>query len=274
VPGPPREPRTPPASGALVVPGAPAVPGAPGPPRPPGATGRPRTHEAVLARIEADLAAGRLSVGGRLPPERTLAEQLGVSRASVREAVRVLEAMGVVRVGVGSGPEAGTVVVADPATGLTAALRLHLGTRALPIADVVAGRLLLETWGVAAAAVDPRGDALARARGLLDRMAPPALTAEEFHRLDAEFHVALAEAAGNVLVSAIMAALRDAVHSYVMAAVGRLPDWESTARRLRGEHAHLLALVEAGDAAGASAAVRAHIEGFYAEARVSGLADG
>jgi GntR family transcriptional repressor for pyruvate dehydrogenase complex len=73
-----------------------------------------RTHQLVLSWIEAELSEGRLTVGGRLPAERTLAEQLKVSRTSVREAIRILEAMGVVRAGVGSGPEAGTVVISDP----------------------------------------------------------------------------------------------------------------------------------------------------------------
>ncbi|HEY3509661.1 MAG TPA: GntR family transcriptional regulator, partial [Kribbella sp.] len=79
-----------------------------------------KNYELVLHRVEADLAAGRLRVGGRLPGERALAEQLGISRPSVREAVRVLEAMGVVRTATGSGPEAGTVIVAEPVSPLTA----------------------------------------------------------------------------------------------------------------------------------------------------------
>nr|WP_240894969.1 FCD domain-containing protein [Kineococcus siccus] len=226
-----------------------------------------------MQRIEADLAAGRLRLGGRLPPERALAEQLGVSRASVREAVRVLEAMGVVRAGVGSGPEAGTVVVADPAVPLAAAVRLHLGTRALPIGDVVDARVLLETWAAASAAAPGRGGAAAleRAAQLLGDMAEESLPADAFHRLDAEFHVALAEAAGNVLVTAVMVALREAIHSYVMTAVAALPDWEGTARRLRAEHTAILDAVRAGEAAAATEAVRSHIVGFYSEARVSGL---
>ncbi|GAB7192708.1 FCD domain-containing protein [Kineococcus sp. NUM-3379] len=234
-----------------------------------------RTHEAVLRRIEADLACGDLRVGGRLPPERLLAEQLGVSRASVREAIRVLEAMGVVRSAVGSGPDSGTVVVGDPAAPLTAALRLHLGTRALPIADLVEARVLLESWAVAAAA---QGDGarhggaeeqLARAEELLDAMDDEQLSPERFHFLDAEFHVSLAAAAGNVLVTTVMVALREAVHGYVMAAVPSLPDWPGTARRLRAEHREVVRAVRAHEADRAVHAVRAHIEGFTAEAGLS-----
>ena len=231
-----------------------------------------RTHEAVLRRIEADLARGELRVGGRLPPERTLAEQLGVSRASVREAIRVLEAMGVVRSSVGSGPDAGTVVVGDPAAPLSAVLRLHLGTRALPLHDLVEARVLLESWAVGAAAGAPAaaGADLARAEELLTAMDDEALPPERFHSLDAEFHVALAAAAGNVLVTAVMVALREAVHGYVMAAVPGLPDWPGTAHRLRGEHRDLVRAVREGQVERAVGAVRAHIEGFTAEAGLAG----
>jgi GntR family transcriptional repressor for pyruvate dehydrogenase complex len=111
-----------------------------------------KNYELVLHRVEADLAAGRLRIGGRLPAERVLAEQLGISRPSVREAVRVLEAMGVVRTATGSGPEAGAVIVAEPVPPLTAVLRLHLATNHLPMGDVVQTRLLLESWAAREAA--------------------------------------------------------------------------------------------------------------------------
>ena len=113
---------------------------------------RVKNYELVLHRVEADLAAGRLRIGGRLPGERVLAEQLGISRPSVREAVRVLEAMGVVRTATGSGPEAGAVIVAEPVSPLTAVLRLHLATNHLPMGDVVQTRLLLESWAAREAA--------------------------------------------------------------------------------------------------------------------------
>ena len=111
-----------------------------------------RTHQLVLAHVEAELAAGRLTLGGRLPGERALAEQLGISRPSVREAIRALEVLGVVRTATGSGPEAGAVIVADPAAGLGLALRLHVATSGVAVGDVVQLRLLLESWAVREAA--------------------------------------------------------------------------------------------------------------------------
>jgi GntR family transcriptional repressor for pyruvate dehydrogenase complex len=55
-----------------------------------------RTHQLVLSWIENELSGGRLTVGGRLPAERTLAEQLNVSRTSVREAIQGLVSLGVI----------------------------------------------------------------------------------------------------------------------------------------------------------------------------------
>jgi GntR family transcriptional repressor for pyruvate dehydrogenase complex len=229
---------------------------------------RERTHELVVRRIEADLFDGRISLGERLPGERGIAEQLGVSRASVREAIRVLEAMGIVRTAVGSGADAGAVIVADPSLALTAALRLHLATSHLVIADVVATRVLLESWALRVAAASPDHGQYAKAHQLLDEMDDTTLAPAEFHRLDAEFHVEMTRQAGNVVVAAVMASLRESIQGYVLAAVPALPDWPAMTRKLRREHRRMLAAVRANDGAAAAVAVTKHIEGFY---RAAGL---
>lgn len=222
-----------------------------------------RTHELVLGWIEKQLSDGHLVLGGRLPAERALAEQLEVSRTSVREAIRILEAMGVVRAGVGSGKDAGTVVIAEPATALGSALRLHVATQHLPVADIVQTRILLESWAVSRAKAD--APELAEAARLLDEMdASPAV--DDFLALDVAFHLALAEAAGNAVVSTIMGSLREAIHGYTAAFTANLPNWDDTANRLRCEHRAILKAVNDGDGGGAAALVAAHIEGYYREA--------
>ena len=79
---------------------------------------RARTYELVLDRIEEQIRSGQLSVGDRLPPERDLAAMLGVSRAAIREALRVLEAQGVLlKPQVGTGPESGSIIADTPGAG-------------------------------------------------------------------------------------------------------------------------------------------------------------
>jgi GntR family transcriptional regulator, transcriptional repressor for pyruvate dehydrogenase complex len=128
------------------------------------------TSELVLAHVEQELAAGRLTLGGRLPAERALAEHLGISRPSVREAIRALEVLGVVRTATGSGPQAGAVIVADPAARIGAALRLHVATTGLAVSDVVQLRVLVEGWALREASGRPDESVFAAASVLLDEM--------------------------------------------------------------------------------------------------------
>jgi GntR family transcriptional regulator, transcriptional repressor for pyruvate dehydrogenase complex len=227
-----------------------------------------KAYELVLEWVEAEIAGRRLSIGDRLPSERSMADQLGVSRTSVREAIRVLEAMGVIRTSVGSGPEAGAVVVAEPRSPLTSALRLHVATTHLPIADIVQTRILLESWAVRQAGNGANPQALRAAERLLDSMDDPRLEPEQFHLLDAEFHVVLTALAGNTLVTTVMAALREAIHGYVIEAVPHLDNWTEMAVHLRQEHRAVLAAVRAGDGENAASLVTDHIDGFYRAAQL------
>src|SRR4051794_33217012 len=104
-----------------------------------------RAYTVVLDWIEDQLRSGEISLGDKLPSERILAEQFGISRASVREAIRILDVMGLVRSSTGSGPAAGAVVISEASAALAWALRMHVATRPLPIKDLVQTRLLLET---------------------------------------------------------------------------------------------------------------------------------
>ncbi|WP_125773241.1 FadR/GntR family transcriptional regulator [Antribacter gilvus] len=242
-----------------------------------------RTHERVLAQIEADLRSGKWGLGERLPGERALAEQLGVSRPSVREAIRILEAMGIVRTAVGSGPTSGATVIDRPAAGLGAAVRLHVASGTLAVSDVVATRTLLESWAAREAATrigapdatEPPVPAaehqyLDEAWRLLGAMDDPGLSVAEFIERDQDFHLQLARMAGNQLVEAIMTGMRSAVGSYVTAGAERLPTWGTTAARLSAEHRTILDAIGSGDADTAEKLVREHIQGFYRETGLDG----
>jgi GntR family transcriptional repressor for pyruvate dehydrogenase complex len=185
----------------------------------------------------------------------------------VREGIRVLEALGLVRTAVGSGPDAGAVVTGDAAAGFGVALRLHLAASTLPIDDVVRTRIVLEAAAVRAAAERPTASELAVAARLLDDMADASLSPERFHELDCDFHLALVRASGNEVTTVIMASLRDAIRGYVLDGVARLPDWPATARRLRREHRRLLTAVSRGDGTAAERIVTAHIERFHRASR-------
>jgi GntR family transcriptional repressor for pyruvate dehydrogenase complex len=228
------------------------------------------SHLKVVEHVETALRGGELRVGDRLPAERALAADLGISRASLREGLRVLQAMGVLRPGTGRGPLAGTVVVADMSAAFTGALRIHVASARLPVPDVVRTRTVLESWTVAEAARRGQPQPLRQARLLFEAMAVPRIEQEEFYSLDAQFHLALAEAAGNQVIIAIMASLRESIEAYVRAGSRAAGEgWASLRRRLRAQHQGVLEAVDAGDAALASRRVVAHIEDFYRRTNVT-----
>ncbi|WP_346768832.1 FadR/GntR family transcriptional regulator [Crystallibacter degradans] len=229
----------------------------------------PRAYEAVLQSIEAELRSGALKLGDQLPGERTLAEKHGLSRASVRDAIRILDVLGVVRTSTGSGPNAGAIIVSQPASGLAAALRLHVATRQLTVSEIVQTRILLETGAAEAVTIDPENEAtrakLDEAAGLLELMDDPKLARADFHSLDARFHVLLSSLAGNAVIEAMMESLRLSISDYVAESIRSDEAWEPVADVLRGQHHGILAAVSAGEGKRASQLLREHIEWFYAE---------
>lgn len=224
-----------------------------------------RAWQAVLEHVESRLLSGALAPGDHLPGERALSADLGVGRSSVREALRVLEAMGLIRTAAGSGPTAGAIIIATPGGAMSSLMRLQVAARGFPVADIVRTRLVLEAQ-VAGDLADasPEPD-LAPAEALLDAMDEPSLSAGEFLALDAQFHLALAEASGNQVITATMAGLRGGIESYALDGLARLADWGATCTRLRHEHRGVLAAIRATDASLARSRIRDHISGYYAE---------
>ncbi|MFE9424968.1 FadR/GntR family transcriptional regulator [Kitasatospora sp. NPDC006697] len=237
---------------------------------------RSRTFELVLDRIEEQILAGKLRVGDRLPPERELVELLGVSRAAIREALRVLEAQGVVRAKVGTGPDSGSVIAALPTAGLTQLLRFHLALANFPLPDVVDTRAALERssarLAAERAAAGRATDQLTALGELLARMDDPALTREQFNDCDTAFHVAIAEAGGNRLMADLTIAVRNAVRHPLLTAFHRITDWPAAAATLRAEHHAIHTAITAGDAEAAGELMEAHIHRFHHEVALPALA--
>ncbi|MGW7291881.1 FadR/GntR family transcriptional regulator [Streptomyces xiamenensis] len=224
-----------------------------------------RTYEQVMAQIEKRITDGYLRPGDRLPSEREFSQLLGVSRPSLREALRVLQALGIVEVRTGGGPDGGSVFIGHPGSGFADLLRLQLALGHFSDTDVLQTRLALEVWVAAEAARHATPEDTDRMRAILDRMDDPELTAREFNRLDAEFHVVIAESAGNVLTAHLMGSLRTAIQRRMIDAYERLDDWRTTATTVRKEHRRILDAIERRDTDGAVTTVRAHITDFYAD---------
>lgn len=220
---------------------------------------RARAHELVLDQVEEQILAGTLRVGDRLPGERDLAARLHVSRAAVREAIRTLEAQGVVRSGVGSGPDAGTVVAAVPSEALTRLLRLHVALANFPWEDVVEARVMLERSSAALAAAHATPDDLAGLGRALEAMEAEQDRAT-YNRLDTAFHIAIAEAGGNRLFGDLTIAIRESMSRPILRDLERLGEgWGEVRTQLCREHRALHDAIAAGDGTASADLVEQHI---------------
>jgi GntR family transcriptional repressor for pyruvate dehydrogenase complex len=219
-----------------------------------------RAFEQIIFQISEAITEGRVRPGDRLPSERELAETFGVSRASVREALRALEVFGVLVARRGTGRDAGSTVADSAGEGLTNAIRLHAGLLQIVMRDIVDIRAVLESFAARRAA--EHSATQSELRDLIDRM-QAAPDAHAYHGLDTDFHVALARASGNALLPVLMESLRSAMQRDMLAGFSRLEDWEAERDRLVVEHRHIVERIEAGDPDGAATALQDHIMGFY-----------
>lgn len=231
---------------------------------------RYRTYEQVLQRIESQIFSGALRAGERLPPERELAELLGVSRPAVREALRVLEAQGAVRSQAGNGPGSGTTIDRLPSDALARLLRLHVALGSFPPQDIIDTRVTLERSSVALACQNAGPKDIERMRAPLLAMDEPDIDRETFNQFDIDFHVALADAGGNRLMSDVTRAIRESVRTPFMAAVTAMPEtgeggWLGIREGLRVQHHAIFAAVESGQAERAAELVESHIRDFYVD---------
>lgn len=226
-----------------------------------GVTRRP-VYVQVADQMREAVLSGDLVPGTVLPSERELCEQFEVSRTSVREALRALQAEGFVA---GAGPNA-PLRVAGPealAVGPRQALERLQRMGRVPLTDLLDLRCALEAAAVEAAARRLPRPSLAPARAEIDAMHAAAVDVEAFEQADVRFHLALAGASGNQALELMMVAVRDSIAAHLLAALRSVADPPATIVRLTGEHERILAAVEQRDAARAGELMREHILGLY-----------
>ncbi|MCP9486015.1 MAG: FadR family transcriptional regulator [Gaiellaceae bacterium MAG52_C11] len=222
-----------------------------------------RIFEEILDQLEQAILDGHISAGDRLPSERQLAEQFNASRTSVREAVRVLEALGVAKVKPGA--ENGAVLVEKPDDALRLLLRFQLALRHISIASVIEFRTVLEPWSARAASERATDDAISRMQAVLVAMGNPIVGPAEFHQLDATFHIEIARAAQNDLVVLVLDGARTSIERIMLDALSRVPDWPATRVRIRDEHAQIVNAIAKRRAEDAETLMKRHIRSFYDE---------
>jgi len=205
---------------------------------------RQKVAEEVLSVLRQRILAGRYEPGAKLPPERELAKELGVNRASLREALKKLEHLGLVTIRQGDGTR---VTHYEQTAGIE--LISHL----LPLSPDLAPDLFefRRVFGreVARLAAERAQEAdVIRLRDLAERARAPELTAEQVFDIDFEFYGALSEAARNRVVTMLVNTVRKSTEAFrpllSLLIVSR--------ERVSEHHRAIIAAIEAHDGARAA----------------------
>jgi GntR family transcriptional repressor for pyruvate dehydrogenase complex len=205
----------------------------------------------VVSQMRDLIMSGQLRAGQRLPSERQLGEDFGVSRTVVREAVRSLAAKGLVE-SVGRGLR----VAAPDHQAVAETMRLFLHGRPISYEKVHEVRAVIEVAVAGFAATRATPTDIAALEQLCDQLASGVGTIEDAAVLDVNFHLGLADATRNELYHLLLLSIQDVLMEI------RRTTLALKGRRVSGAKAHrkILGRVAAGDADGAREAMRAHLD--------------
>ena len=210
----------------------------------------------IVLQVERLILNDSLKPGDRLPSEREMAELLGVSRPSLREAVRILQARGRLVVKHGQG-----VFVAVPRS--EQELRAALGETELTLGELYAMREVLEVPAAGWAAERATDERLATIRAALEALNAaidaPEREYDQLRQLDADFHLSIAIAAGNRFLRQTSHVLNEMILSGMQTTL-LIPGRVEASRR---DHERIYAALAAHDAVAARKAARAHIDAAH-----------
>lgn len=211
-----------------------------------------RLYRQVADQLRALIEAGEYAPGVRLPSERDLAEKLGISRPTVREALIVLEVEGRVRIRVGSG----VYVVEAP----------EIPPLPMPAAqaegpfEVLHARQLIEAAVAEEAARSAAPEDIAALEAILARMADATHPGAQTIQLDRAFHVTIAGAVGNGYLVRVVGELFDQRINPYFSQLASYFETRETWTQALAEHRAILERIAARDAQGANLAMRRHLQ--------------
>jgi len=211
-----------------------------------------RAHEYVAEQIRRHISLRLIKPGEALPAERELAAMFGVGRPTIQNALRLLEAAGLVESR--RGRAGGTFVSQRDGDSLAAdEMLVRVMRHRKELEDLMQYRSLIEPQVARVAATSRRTQDLAAMRKAIAGMVA-ATNEPEYMQHDTDFHIAIARATGNGLLVGAIEEIRMKLND----AMTLLPESDTWHRRISREHELLLEAIERGDAARAERLMEEH----------------
>ncbi|SDI43175.1 FadR/GntR family transcriptional regulator [Nonomuraea jiangxiensis] len=222
-----------------------------------------RAYERVVEQVEEAIESGSLTPGQRLPSERELMVQFSVSRSTVREALRVLQARGLVRSRPGD-PNGAEVLPFTPAA-LHKSMTTLARVEELSLAELLQFRMVLDSSAILLATRQRSEEQLAEMDAAVARMREAVEAGHDtFGAADVAFHDAVARASGNKLIQICTDVVRSIVLGLISEKIATAPDRAALMRQSISHHEEVIAAVRAGDGRLAARLSRKAMYDYYA----------
>lgn len=169
-----------------------------------------KTYESIIESIKSDIIAGKLCSGEKLPPERELAKQFGVSRTSIREALRTLEILGVIESIQGSG----NFITGNYKKSLIGSMSMMLLLQQIDSLQISQLREALETKAALLAVENITEEQIKYLEDIVKEMS---ITVDENRNvaLDKELHYTIAAASKNSIIIQFLSILSELINIYI-----------------------------------------------------------
>jgi GntR family transcriptional regulator, transcriptional repressor for pyruvate dehydrogenase complex len=214
-----------------------------------------RISEVIVEQIRVLMRQGQLKPGDRLPPERDLCERFGVSRVTVREALRMLESSGLVQIRVGA--RGGAFVTAPSSDRIGEGLTDMLTLSALSAADVTEVRMILEIGLVPLVCERATEQDIADLEEICERSEAALQSGEYSMDYSLEFHIRVAQATHNPAVVMLVESFRGPIHMSLQQAREVAPEMGDLGTR---EHELFIEMVRRRAPDAATKIMREHLE--------------
>ena len=223
---------------------------------------RPKKISSQIAdQIRESILAGEYAPGEKLPPERELINAFGVSRPSVREALNLLTAMGLVESSQGGGTVVRSLIDSQQGKALRDLIRATLD-RAIEVIEVRKG---IESWAAYYAAQRAQPEDIQRMQDILSRMEDNLVDLQSSEDLDAGLHLCIARATRNVIWLLMIQSLFEAMKEFQGGVWRVVYRTKRDYRLLYKHHATIVAAIGDHDPEGARQAMLNHL--IFAEQR-------
>src|ERR1700675_916818 len=217
-----------------------------------------RLYEQIVQQVEESILKGQLKPGDQLPAERDLAQRFGVSRTAVREAVKTLREKGLVEAYSGRGTFVTNGTSQAIRQSLDLMIRINQQEGSANLAEL---RLVLEPEIAGPAASRIEEQLLSTMRESVAVMDRNLRDPDAYVEADLDFHLALAEAAGNPLILSLL----DSIVGLLREQRSRIFNVQGGPERGQFHHKRILAAVEQRDSEAAREAMRAHLQQVLAD---------